>query len=54
MKQKKLLKELYQANLRQDRKAQRELYLKEIAHILEKRREGKSRFCAKWYVTDES
>ena len=54
MKQKKLLKQLYEANLRQDKKLQRELYQKEIAHILEKRREGKSKFCAKWYVTDES
>jgi hypothetical protein len=54
MKQKKLLKELYEANLRQDRKRQRELYQREIAHILEKRREGKSRFCGKWLVTDES
>lgn len=54
MKQKKLLKELYEANLRQDKKLQLELYQKEIAHILEKRREGKSRFCGKWLVTDES
>jgi len=54
MKQKKLLRQLYEANLRQDRKLQQELYQREIAHILEKRRAGKHSFCPKWLVTDES
>jgi len=54
MKQKKLLRELYRANLERNSKELCKLRQKEILHILEKRREGKHSFCPKWLVTDES
>lgn len=54
MKQKKLLKKLYQANLENNTDKLKTLYQQEINLILEKRRQGKKRFCGKWFVTDES
>jgi len=54
MKQKKLLKKLYQANLENNKDKLKTLYQKEINLILEKRRSGKHSFCPKWLVTDES
>jgi LytS/YehU family sensor histidine kinase len=53
MKQKKLLRELYRANLERNTKQLCELRQKELAHILEKRKQGKHRFSPKWCVTDE-
>lgn len=53
MKQKKLLKKLYQANLENNRDKLRSLYQKEIEAILERRKAGKTRFSPKWLVTDE-
>ena len=53
MKQKTLLKKLYQANLANDKKTLADLYQKELTHILEKRKAGKTRFSPKWCVTDE-
>ena len=47
MKQKKLLKELYQACVRHDVEKQKELYLKELHKIFKHRAEGKS-FGPKW------
>jgi len=54
MKQKKLLKKLYQANLENNKDKLKTLYQKEINLILAKRRQGKDSFCGKWFVTDES
>ena len=53
MKQKKLLKKLYQANLENNQDKLKTLYQKEIENILEKRKAGKTRFSPKWLVTDE-
>lgn len=53
MKQKKLLRQLYQANLKNDTARLKKLHLRELAHILEKRRQGKYSFSPKWCVTDD-
>jgi hypothetical protein len=54
MKQKKLLRKLYQANLENNQDKLKTLYRREIENILEKRKAGKTRFSGKWFVTDES
>ena len=54
MKQKKLMRRLYKANLSRDQDQIQDLYSRELAHILEKRREGKNKFSPKWCVTDNS
>lgn len=43
---------MYKASLDNDKSKLKDLYRTEIAKILEKRKEGKSTFCAKWLVTD--
>jgi hypothetical protein len=53
MKQNKILKEMYKANLDNDESKLQELRTKELAKILEKKKEGKTTFCSKWLVTDE-
>jgi len=53
MKQKKILREMYKANIENNRKKLKELYKTEIEKILEKRKEGKHSFSSKWLVTDE-
>ena len=53
MKQNKLVKKMYQASLENDKIALKDLYQREIKHILEKKRQGKTSFCPKWYVTDD-
>lgn len=53
MKQKKLLKKLYQANLENNHDKLKTLYQREIENILEKKKAGKPRFSGKWFVTDE-
>jgi hypothetical protein len=53
MKQKKLLKKLYQANLENNQDKLKTLYQREIENILEKKKAGKTRFSGKWFVTDE-
>ena len=52
MKQKDLVKEMYRASLSKDFNAVLELRKAELAHILEKRSQGKTSFSPKWIVTD--
>lgn len=53
MKQNKILKEMYKANLNNNKEKIKKLYKKELEKILEKRKEGNTRFSPKWLVTDE-
>jgi len=52
MKQNKLVKKMYQASLENNKAALKDLYQKEIQHILEKKKHSKTSFCPKWLVTD--
>ena len=54
MKQNNLVKEIYRASLSKDFEKLKELRKAELAHIVEKRKEGKSIFSPKWIVTDKA
>jgi len=54
MKQKDLIKEMYRASLANDFKRLEELRQAELDHILEKRKQGKTRFSPKWVLTDRA
>lgn len=54
MKQKDLIKEMYKASLANDFKRLEELRQAELDHILEKRKQGKTRFSSKWILTDRA
>lgn len=52
MKQKDLVKKMYEASLSKNTREMIELRRTELKHILEKRSQGKRDFSAKWIVTD--
>jgi len=51
MKQTELVRQLYQACMSRDAKAEQELFLREMAKIFKRRMAGK-RFSSKWTVAD--
>ena len=52
MKQKDLVKRMYEASLSKNTREMIELRKTELKHILEKRADGKTDFSPKWIVTD--
>ena len=52
MKQKDLVKRMYEASLSKNTREMIELRKAELKHILDKRSEGKTDFSPKWIVTD--
>ena len=52
MKQNDIIKKMYEASLSKNTRDMIELRKAELKHIINKRKEGKNRFSAKWIVTD--